>query len=201
VTTAGDALLARVIDDVAVNGLGDRSLRDLAAAVGTSHRLVLYHFESRAGLVRAIVEHIEADQRQAFMKLVGEASSTGDLIRRLWKQVSQPTVRPFVRLFFELASYVEPGSDASPDSKAIALTAPWLADSKAASKQLGINFDPVDVRLGIAVVRGLLLDVLAGEQRQATRSLERFIITMWPDTQRPQRPPGAAQRRRSMVAK
>jgi AcrR family transcriptional regulator len=201
VTTAGDALLARVIDDVAANGLGDRSLRDLAAAVGTSHRLVLYHFESRAGLVRAIVEHIEADQRQSFMKLVGEASSTGDLIRRLWKQVSLPTVRPFVRLFFELASYVEPDSDASPGSKAIALTAPWLADSKAASKQLGINFDPVDVRLGIAVVRGLLLDVLAGEQRQATRSLERFIITMWPDTQRPQRPPGTAQRRRSMVAK
>jgi hypothetical protein len=89
--------------------------------------------------------------------------------------VSARDVRPFVRLFFELASYVDP------DGEPIALTAPWLADSKAATKQLGITFDPVEVRLGIAVVRGLLLDVLAGQHRQATASLERFIATMWPD--------------------
>jgi AcrR family transcriptional regulator len=198
VSTAGDALLARIIDDVAVHGLGDRSLRDLAAAVGTSHRLVLYHFESRTGLLRAIVERIEAEQRQSFMKLVAEATSTGDLIRSLWGQVTQPAVRPFIRLFFELASYVDPGSDPDSGSAAIALTAPWLADSKAATKQLGIAFDPVEVRLGIAVVRGLLLDVLAGEQRQATRSLERFIATMWPDTQRT-RLRGKPQPRRSTV--
>jgi AcrR family transcriptional regulator len=175
VTTAGDALLARIIDDVAVHGLGDRSLRDLAAAVGTSHRLLLYHFGSRAGLVQAIVVNIEASQRASFAELVTSVASTGELIRALWKQVSARDVRPFVRLFFELASYVDP------DGEPIALTAPWLADSKAATKQLGITFDPVEVRLGIAVVRGLLLDVLAGQHRQATASLERFIATMWPD--------------------
>jgi AcrR family transcriptional regulator len=175
VTTAGDALLARIIDDVAVHGLGDRSLRDLAAAVGTSHRLLLYHFGSRAGLVQAIVVNIEASQRASFAELVTSVASTGELIRALWKQVSAIEVRPFVRLFFELASYVDPHGEP------IALTAPWLADSKAATKQLGITFDPVEVRLGIAVVRGLLLDVLAGQHRQATASLERFIATMWPD--------------------
>jgi AcrR family transcriptional regulator len=181
VTTAGDALLARIIDDVAVNGLGDRSLRDLAAAVGTSHRLVLYHFGSRAGLVRAIVTNIEAAQRASFADLVTSVDSSAALVRALWKQVSAPAVRPFVRLFFELTSYVDP------DAEPIALTAPWLADSKNITKQLGVAFDATDVRLGIAVVRGLLLDVLAGEQRQATRSLERFIATRWPDTQSPQR--------------
>ena len=62
----GDArseLLDRIVDEVAQHGIGDRSLRDLAAAVGSSHRMLLYHFGSRAGLVAAIVVEVEARQR------------------------------------------------------------------------------------------------------------------------------------------
>ena len=57
-------LLDRVVADVAEHGLTDRSLRDIAAAVGTSHRMLLYHFGSRQGLVAAIVQSVEAAQRQ-----------------------------------------------------------------------------------------------------------------------------------------
>jgi AcrR family transcriptional regulator len=175
VTTARDALLGRIIDDVAANGLGDRSLRDLAAAVGTSHRLLLYHFSSRSGLVAAIVEQVEATQRASFAALVTRTGSSAALIRALWKQVSADDSLPFVRLFFELSRYVDS------DVGTVALTAPWLADTKVMTRRLGVAFDAVQVRLGIAVVRGLLLDVLAGERRQATAALERFIATTWPD--------------------
>ena len=39
--------------------------------------------------------------------------------------------------------------------------------------------DPVEIRLGVAVTRGLLIDVLAtGDATAATESLERFL-EMW----------------------
>jgi AcrR family transcriptional regulator len=166
-------LLARIIDDVSVHGLADRSLRDLSAAVGTSHRMVIYHFGSRDGLVAAIVEATESAQRDSFRALAAAADGPAGLIRALWDQVSSPELRPFVRLFFETvaASGRRPRSDD--------LTAPWLDDSQPISEQFARGFDAVEVRLGVAVVRGLLIDVLANDDTTtATESLERFL-TLW----------------------
>ncbi|MFI5211107.1 MAG: TetR/AcrR family transcriptional regulator, partial [Gemmatimonadales bacterium] len=39
-------LLDRVSDDLAVNGLVDYSLRRAARAAGTTHKVLLYHFDS-----------------------------------------------------------------------------------------------------------------------------------------------------------
>ena len=44
-------------------GIGDRSLRDIAAAVGTSHRMLIHHFGSREGLLTEVVRTVEANQR------------------------------------------------------------------------------------------------------------------------------------------
>ena len=178
-TSARDAILTRIIDDVAANGLGDRSLRDLAAGIGSSHRLLLYHFGSRAGLVLAIVDRIEADQRVAFRALAERHDVPVELIRALWQQVSTPAMRPFIRLFFEAMASRIPGTEAD------RLTEPWLVESEGVTNRIGTAFDPVLVRLGIAVVRGLLLDVLAtGQIEPANASLERFL-TMWTTTPSP----------------
>ena len=37
------------------HGVADLSLRGLAAAIGTSHRMLIYHFDSKAGLLDDIV--------------------------------------------------------------------------------------------------------------------------------------------------
>lgn len=169
-TKAGDALLARIMDDVAVNGLQDRSLRDLAAAVGTSHRLLIYHFGSREGLVAAIVATMEAQQRELFRAAAESIGDPVDLVRDLWQSVSAEAVRPFVRLFFEAVAYT--GHQASGDG----LTGQWLEDTREVTARIGVPFDPVWVRLGIAVVRGLLIDVVVtGDVAAATASLERFL--------------------------
>src|SRR6266487_6738522 len=50
-------LLDRVSDDLAVNGLVDFSLRRAARAAGTTHKVLLYHFDGADDLlVRAIHE-------------------------------------------------------------------------------------------------------------------------------------------------
>ncbi len=168
--TAREALLERVLADVAAHGLHDRSLRDLAAAVGTSHRLLLYHFGSRAGLVAAIVDMVEAAQRAVLVDLAGVSTSADDLVRRLWRRVSSPELRPFARLFFETVGHAgtTPAGERVTDS--------WLERAREATVLLGVEFDAVEVRLGVAVVRGLLIDVIAtGDVAAADASLERFL--------------------------
>ena len=167
-----DELLGRVVDDVAEHGIGDRSLRQLAESVGSSHRMLHYHFGSREGLVAAIVDEVEARQRAALAQAAADAG-TGvapeDLVLALWRQVSSEELRPFVRLFFEALSVV--GRDADDH-----LTATWLEQVDDLTAVLGVPTDAVDLRLGVAVVRGLLVDVVAtGDTGPATESLLRYL--------------------------
>ncbi len=173
--SARDDLLDRVVDDVARRGIGDRSLRELAAAVGTSHRMLLYHFGSREGLVAAIVARVEHDQREVLRALVVETRDPSELVRRLWRQVSAPELRPFVRLFFEAAAFPASPTPGGEDE----LTAPWLTVAAEVAATAGIAVDAAELRLGVAVTRGLLVDLLASDDLEGTTaSLERFIA-MW----------------------
>ena len=168
-TDARDLLLEQIMAEAAANGLTDRSLRDLAESVGSSHRMLLYHFGSRDGLIRAIVDQVEVAQRDALVEMATEAESPEELIRQLWAQVSSPALRPFVRLFFECVAI----------TGGAGLTDPWLDVGADAAALIDTGADPDLLRLGVAVTRGLLVDVLATDDAEpATRSLERFI-DMW----------------------
>ena len=85
-------LLERIVADVGANGLGDRSLRDLAVAVGSSHRMLHYHFGSRAGVVTALVELVEASQRALLDELADGTNDPAELVLALWARVSSPAM-------------------------------------------------------------------------------------------------------------
>lgn len=193
--TSKNELLQRIVEAVARDGLGDRSLRDLATAVDSSHRMILYHFGSREGLVAAIVSEVEAQQR-ALMAEADPTSDPSDVVRDIWRRVSDPSMRPFVQLFFETAAYASRHSDGSsvvvaPDAAPLAdgrLTESWIEDAATLSGRMARNADPADVRLGIAVTRGLLLDVMTGgDIAGATESLERFLTLWSPPPRRPRK--------------
>lgn len=61
-----------------------------AAAVGSSHRMLIYHFGSREGLVAAVVQWREADQRALLGSLAEQSSSPTDLVRRPRALLSDP---------------------------------------------------------------------------------------------------------------
>jgi AcrR family transcriptional regulator len=165
---ARDALLARVLEYAAREGVADKSLREIAAGVGTSHRMLLYHFRSREGLLVAIVAEVERQQR---VVLDGMDGSDADVMWNLWKQVSDPALRPYVRLFFAtvgLAVQGVPGTRALLDT----LTDPWLDQSAQRA-------DRTAVRLGVATTRGLLLDLLAGADPDEVDAAYRLLIELW----------------------
>jgi AcrR family transcriptional regulator len=182
VVDARGELLERIVDEVAARGLGDRSLRDIASAVGSSHRMLLYHFGSRPGLVAAIVDSVEAAQRDVLRELAAVSSGPRELVVALWRRVSSPELRPFIRLFFEsVAASAAVGSGAGDR-----LTSPWLDDSRQLTELLGVDFDPVEIRLGVAVTRGLLIDVLvSGDAAPATDALLRFVERWLPEGRAP----------------
>ncbi len=175
---ARQQLLDRVVAHVAENGMSDASLRDLAQSVGTSHRMLLYHFGSREGLVAAVVATVEASQRQVLQDLAENATTPEQIVADQWQVLSDPALAPFVRLFFEVvaqAMFERPGTEGFLDS----LTEPWLEVGRDAAARLGLDVDPDEIRLGIAVIRGLLLEaVTSGDVDASTRSLERFLA-LW----------------------
>jgi len=171
-------LLERAIAYVADNGLTDLSLRALAAEIGTSHRMLIHHFGSKEGLWVAIVQAVESRQREALGTFLPDPGQPlGDAMWRWWKHISDPTLWPNERLFFEIYGQALQGR---------AHTAPLLSDvveswiEPAAQLSIARGVPPdtarAQARLGVAVTRGLLLDLLATKDVEAVdRAMRAFI--------------------------
>ena len=91
-----DRLLAAAVDYVVANGISNLSLRELAAAIGTSHRMLIYHFGSKEGLLVAVIRSVEAAQREFFGQLLRAQPelSPGDGIRLIWRHFTDPQFAP-----------------------------------------------------------------------------------------------------------
>lgn len=159
----------------ATEGIAGRSLREIANGAHSSHRMLLYHFGSREGLLAAIVAAMEARQREVMAALSGGTDDPGEVMLGLWRQVSAAEVRPFVTLFFEVFGMVAQGAPGTEGLRET-LTAPWLADAAEAARGIGIEPDRAELRLGVAVTRGLLLDLVAGaDPAEVDESYRRFV--------------------------
>src|SRR4029079_3996634 len=96
-------LLEAAIDYIATRGVSDLSLRELAAAIGTSHRMLIHHFRGREGLWVQVIRAGQERQRAAFAEVVPDPGSTGgDVMRQWWRHISDPSLWPNERLFFAL---------------------------------------------------------------------------------------------------
>lgn len=152
-------LLDALIDDVAANGIGGRSLRDLAAAAGTSHRMLIHHFGSRDELLLSIVEEVE--RRQA-ATLVDLPDDPADAVAATWADLRRPELRPFERLFFEC--YARGAQGEEPFTRLISPAIDGWLD--AATESSGGAVDRARIRLVLAVTRGLLLDLVATDDEE-----------------------------------
>jgi AcrR family transcriptional regulator len=172
-------LLEAVIEHFAAEGLGDQSLRRIAEAVGSSHRMLLYHFGSRDGLLLAVAQAVEARTQGRLAETVQQGGwTTEELIRQVWAYVADPDLAPFERLFFALYGRALQG-DPALRPLLEGDVARWLDLNVETARAAGLDADPaavrVHARLGLAVVRGLLLDLLAtGERDDVGAALELF---------------------------
>jgi AcrR family transcriptional regulator len=162
-------LLAALIDEFAGAGIGGRSLREVAHAVGTSHRMLLHHFGTRDELLLAIVEEVERRQTSTLTELPDDPA---DAVAAMWADVRRPELRPFERLFFECYARAAQGEE--PFTRLLpGAVDGWLGtvDERTAGAA-----DPALVRLGLAVTRGLLLDLVAtGDDEGVDAAAAQFV--------------------------
>lgn len=173
-----DAILGYVLDA----GLADLSLRPLATAVAASPRTLLYHFGSKDALVLAVFS--EASRRQANLLDAWYAKSAEHdprtLLLRAWQWLVAPRHERLLRLLFETyglalqdrkryATFLHASSHDWIEPFARALVARGFTPERAGSL----------ATLLVAVMRGLLLDVLAtGERARVDRAFRSFIAAI-----------------------
>jgi hypothetical protein len=104
-----------------------------------------------------------------------QADTPRELMLGLWEQVSREELRPFVKLFFEVFGLVAQGAPGTEGLRET-LTQPWLTDAAEVVKVIGVASDPAELRVGIAVSRGLLLDLVAGaDYAEVDEAYRRFV--------------------------
>jgi len=166
-------LLDSVLAEVARGGIGDRSLREIGAAVGTSHRMLIHHFGSREGLLTEVVRTVEADQRRFLESL--DLPPEG-VLEEMWRRLSDPRLWPAERLFFEC--YARACRGEAPFASLLpGLVDDWIDASVAHG--LVWPGSPRDerarARAGLAMFRGLLLDLVAtGDREGVDDAFEQF---------------------------
>jgi len=172
------ALLDAAVEYVAQHGMGELSLRALASALGTSHRMLIYHFGSKEGLLVEVVRAVEARQRALLADLRPRpGQSPGDFARAFWARLTDPEMWPHERLFFEMygqALQGRPGTERLLDG----IVESWVEPLTQWGVALGLPEAAARdyARLGVAVTRGLLLDLLAtGDRAAVDAAMDAFI--------------------------
>jgi len=164
-------LLDALVDEFAAGGIGGRSLREIAAAVGTSHRMLLHYFGSREDLLIAIVE--EAERRQ--MGLVPDLPmNPAEGFAAMWDDLRRPELRQLERLFFECYARAAQGEE--PFTRMVpGAVDGWLREVEANAE---VPYDGAMARLGLAVTRGLLLDLVATNDDDAVDAAAKAFIDL-----------------------
>jgi AcrR family transcriptional regulator len=174
-----EELLERAYDYALEHGVADMSLRPLAAAVGSSPRVLLFLFGSKAGLVQALLGRARREELALLER--SRAAATADrglaaVAAELWSWLSAEEHRGLLKLWVEGYARSLIDQDQGPWAGfARATVADWL-------ELLGeVPGDATERTLILAVLRGAILDLLAtGELERVTAAVERQLEFLRP---------------------
>ena len=166
-------LLEATIGYLLQHGLADLSLRPLAAATGTSARLLIYHFGSKERLLAEVLDALQSRLRDSF----AEVSATGERgeapIRTFWKWATARRNFASLRLLYELqilaaqnpetyGRYLERNSREWIEVVRTALPPAERTDAMAT--------------LLVAVFDGLFVELMStGDRKRTTDALDEFV--------------------------
>jgi AcrR family transcriptional regulator len=178
-----DEVLELAYRYVLERGMSGLSLRPLAAAVGSSPRVLLFLFGSKDGLVRALLARARADELERLDR-VRASSEERDLVEvaaAVWRWLVADEHRPLLRLWAEgyARSLVEP--DGPWADFARGTVEDWL-ELLGSAQQPAVRVTEAGIAertLALAVLRGALLDLLATDDAaRTTAAVERHLAAM-----------------------
>ncbi len=153
-------LLEKIVGYILQHGLQDLSLRALAESLGTTARMLLYHFDSKENLIVEVLIYSQQQQQAMFTNLSLGVTPTKAL-RLLWQHFTSKEMTPLIRLTLELevlsiqgkTEYQQFARDTL--HRWVGLVSAQMAGSNAATATLVVG-----------VFSGLLLDYMVTEERE-----------------------------------
>ncbi len=182
-----DELIAKSLEYFLEYGVAGLSLRPLAHKIGTSARMVVYHFGSKDDLIAEVMDEVRARIQKSFagVLMVSKARPSGRVIHTFWAWMIQPSNVRYLRLLLEVqvlamqnparyARYLERTSSS------------WLEIIEASLPPSREN--RIVATLWTAVIDGLLLEYLStGDDQRTTKALDFFSGLMNARARRPRK--------------
>jgi AcrR family transcriptional regulator len=160
------------------HGVANASLRPLAAALGTSPRILMFHFKSKEMLLQEVMREVNVQLQkklESFSKAQSPASNIAPL-KQFWEWATSPDHLPYFRLLYEVqiiavqnpAAYGTCMAKSSSDWRELALESMSQSLKK-----------PLLADLCIAVFDGLMLEfIVTGDRERLTVTLDHFITIL-----------------------
>src|SRR5579885_675309 len=165
-------LLDALIVYLAQHGIADLSLRPMAAAAGTSARLLIFHFGSKERLLEEVLGEMQMRLQRSFTSMA-QAERKGPLLRMFWDWALTVPNYDTLKLLYQLHLLTAQ----APRTYGRYLkrnSLNWLGLIQAALPPA--QRDPAFATLLGAVFDGLFIEVMSsGDKRRATRALDEFI--------------------------
>lgn len=164
--------MLELIAYLAKHGIADLSLRPMAAATGTSARLLIFHFGSKEQLLEEVLGEMQARLQSSFTAMA-QGERKVPLLRAFWDwAITEPNYAT-LRLLYQLHMLAAQ----SPKTYGRYLkrnSLNWLALIQASLPEP--QRDPAFATLLGAVFDGLFLELMSsGDRRRTTASLDTFI--------------------------
>lgn len=169
-----EELIEKALGYFLEHGLSGLSLRPLAREVGTSARLLVYHFGSKDGLIAAVMDEVRARTQKSFAAAVAHPfkGRAKGVMQAFWAWITRPANVRHMRLLFEVQVLALQNP---------AVYARYLEGTSSSWLELIEHSLPpgkgkrAEATLCAAVIDGLLLEYLStGDRRRTTEALELF---------------------------
>ena len=132
-----EELLDQVTDHVLEQGLIGLTLRPLAAAIGTSDRMLIYHFGSRDALVSAVLARSN-ERAMACVRALPPAPSVRSAVNRLWTAYGEEPLDSCLDIYVQAAATGLVGRE------------PYLSEARASNQRWAATLHDYFVRSGAA---------------------------------------------------
>jgi AcrR family transcriptional regulator len=169
-----EVLLRRVVEWFAANGVLDTSMRTLAAGVGTSNRMLNYHFGSREALLATVIDRVCENERDALQQFLADDTDPIEAGQRYWSHLAD-TATAFAPLFYELSAHAMYGKPYADQLRSV-LTDAWLTGfTEGFARRTTPERAERLARLCLAMGRGVLFEMaLTGDRGAADAAMEDF---------------------------
>jgi AcrR family transcriptional regulator len=168
-------LLDAAIHYLLEHGVADLSLRPLAQAIGSSARLLIFHFKSKECLLQEVLGEVQQRLQRSLSELPpgGAGRSRTPPMKLFWQRITAPDNLPYLRLLYEV-HFIALQNPAVYGQYLQQVSINWVAVIEGRLPESIRN--KATATLVAAVFDGLLMELLTtGDLRRTTQALDLAI--------------------------